>query len=93
MADLNLEGAQQTAIEARKVATNPQFDVHAVQVDVAIEESMKAAIEYAVKAFGRIDYGVHSAGVSLASRSSSCSFSVLEMSLTLESSLDTGGHF
>ncbi|KAM4060149.1 short chain dehydrogenase [Hirsutella rhossiliensis] len=64
VADLNLEGAQQTAAEAKDVATNPKFRAEAIHANVSNEESVKAAIDHAIKSFGRIDYGVHSAGIS-----------------------------
>ncbi|KAJ4422375.1 hypothetical protein N0V82_002930 [Gnomoniopsis sp. IMI 355080] len=64
VADINLEGAQDTAAQARAIAVNPNFRVDAVKVDVTDMESMKAAIDHAVNSLGRIDYAVHSAGVS-----------------------------
>lgn len=64
VADINIEGAQQTVAQAQAVATHPDFQAAAVPVDVSIEESVKAAIGHAVQQFGRIDYAVHSAGVS-----------------------------
>lgn len=64
IADIDLEGAQETATQAKTVATNPDFWVDTVQVDVSVEESARAAITYATKYLGRIDYAVHSAGVS-----------------------------
>ncbi|KAH8783247.1 hypothetical protein F5883DRAFT_538165 [Diaporthe sp. PMI_573] len=63
IADVNLEGAQETAAQAKAVAVNPNFRVDAVHVDVANEDSVKAAIAHASKFLGRIDYGVHSAGI------------------------------
>ncbi|KAL1853910.1 hypothetical protein Daus18300_011652 [Diaporthe australafricana] len=64
VADINLEGAQETVAQAQAVARNPNFRVEAVQVDVSVEESVKAAIAHATKCLARIDYAVHSAGVS-----------------------------
>lgn len=64
VADINLEGAQKTAAQAKAVAVNPDFRVDAVKVDVTAMESVKAAIGHAVNTLGRIDYAVHSAGVS-----------------------------
>jgi NAD(P)-dependent dehydrogenase (short-subunit alcohol dehydrogenase family) len=66
IADVNLEGAQETAAQAKAVAVHPDFRVDAVHVDVANEDSVKASIAHASKFLGRIDYAVHSAGVSLA---------------------------
>lgn len=64
VADLNAEGSKETVAQAKVVATNPDFQVEAVEVDVASEQSVKAAVAQTVQVFGRIDYAVHSAGVS-----------------------------
>lgn len=63
MADINLEGAQETAAQAKAVARNPDVKVEAVQLDISSEESVKGAVAHAVKYLGRIDYAVNSAGV------------------------------
>lgn len=63
MADINLDGARETAAQAKAVARNPDFRVDAVQVDITAEESVKGAVAHAVKYLGRIDYAVNSAGV------------------------------
>lgn len=64
VADLNAEGSKETVAQAKAVATSPDFQAEAVEVDVASEESVKAAVARAVQLFGRIHYAVHSAGVS-----------------------------
>lgn len=64
MADINLEGAQETASQAKALAKSPEFRVDVVRVDVCVEESVRAGVAHAVKYLGRIDYAVHSAGVS-----------------------------
>ncbi|KAK2606764.1 hypothetical protein N8I77_005495 [Diaporthe amygdali] len=63
VADINLEGAEETATEAKAIGINPDFRIEAIRVDVSIEESFKAAIAHATKYLGRIDYAVHSAGI------------------------------
>lgn len=63
VADLNAEGAKETVAQAKAAAINPDFKAEAIEVDVASEESVKAAVAQTVQLFGRIDYAVHSAGV------------------------------
>lgn len=70
VADLNADGAKETVAQAKAAATNPDFQAEAIEVDVASEESVKAAVARTVELFGRIDYAIHSAGV----RSSKCSW-------------------
>lgn len=65
MADINLEGAQETVAQAQAVASNPSFRIDAVQVDTSVEESVRAAIAHATEYLGRVDYAVHSAGLSV----------------------------
>ena len=64
MADINLEGAQETVAQAKAVATNSDFRAEAIQMDVSLEDSVKAAIAHTIQLFGRIDYSIHCAGVS-----------------------------
>lgn len=64
VADINLEGAQETAAQAKALAKDADFRVDVVQADVSVEESIRAAVTRAAKYLGRIDYAVHSAGVS-----------------------------
>lgn len=63
MADINLEGARETVAQAKAVARNPDIQIDAIQVDVSVEESVKAAVSHAVEYLGRIDYAVNSAGI------------------------------
>lgn len=64
VADLNVEGAQETIVLAKAVATNTDFQIEAIETDVGSEDSVKASVAQAIELFGRIDYAVHSAGVS-----------------------------
>ncbi|KAH9907514.1 NAD(P)-binding protein [Xylariomycetidae sp. FL2044] len=63
VADLDLEAAQKAATESKGVATNPEYRVEVVHVDVTSEASVKTATENMVQSFGRIDYCVNSAGI------------------------------
>ncbi|KAI7779335.1 hypothetical protein LA080_001006 [Diaporthe eres] len=63
VADINLEGAQETAAQAKALAKDPGFRVDTVQVDICVEESVRTAVIHAAKYLGRIDYAVHSAGI------------------------------
>lgn len=65
VADLNEAGAEVTAREAKEIATNPEFAVLAAGVDVREWVSVLTLFEGAVKKFGRIDYSVTTAGVSI----------------------------
>ena len=63
-ADINLSSAELAATESRAQATNPKFRAIAVEVDVSNEESVDRMVKRVNDEFGRIDYSVHSAGVS-----------------------------
>jgi sorbitol-6-phosphate 2-dehydrogenase len=63
IADINLDGAQETANE---IAAETQRRTLAVQVDVTKEEQVAAAMDRAVEVFGRLDLCVSNAGVLIA---------------------------
>ncbi|RYP67276.1 hypothetical protein DL770_008643 [Monosporascus sp. CRB-9-2] len=63
MADLNYEGALETARQSESIATNPGFKALAIAVDVSDRKSVDEMVDSAVKNFSRIDYLVNSAGV------------------------------
>jgi NAD(P)-dependent dehydrogenase (short-subunit alcohol dehydrogenase family) len=65
VADINHDGASATIEECQKFSKHPQFRAIAVKVDIVDEDSVESMVQSAVKAFGRIDYSVHSAGVRL----------------------------
>ena len=66
VADLDLDAAKDTIAECQTVAKNPQqFHAKAIFVDVTKEDSVRDLFSETVSAFGRIDYCVNSAGVSL----------------------------
>jgi NAD(P)-dependent dehydrogenase (short-subunit alcohol dehydrogenase family) len=75
-ADINEKGANESAEQAKKLAKHPNFHTLVVVVDVTDAESVKAMVDAAIKEFGRIDYNVNSAGVSVTN-------SILFPSLTL----------
>ncbi len=66
VADINLTTAEQTAQDCSAVAANPTFRAEAVQLDITLEDSVKRATAKMMETFGRIDYCVNGAGVSLA---------------------------
>ncbi|KAL1955414.1 hypothetical protein VTO42DRAFT_8570 [Malbranchea cinnamomea] len=66
-ADLNEEGAKESAEKSKGFATNPNYKALALKVDVTNKASVQAVIDAALKEFGRIDYGVHCAGIGLLS--------------------------
>lgn len=67
--DIDLKSAEKTVAEATAAASNPDFRAEAIKLDVTLEDSVKQAVDHMVKSFGRIDYCVHSAGVSVTQRS------------------------
>ncbi|KAL1846317.1 hypothetical protein Daus18300_014300 [Diaporthe australafricana] len=64
-ADLNEQAAQEAATESKKYATNAEYQSLVVKVDVADEAAVQEMVDRVVKEFGRIDYAVNSAGVSI----------------------------
>lgn len=65
LADINYEGAQKVAEESKSIAKHPDYQALAVKLDIGDEQSVQDLIATAVKEFGRIDYAVNSAGVSI----------------------------
>ena len=63
-ADMDKAAAETAALESRTLATNPQYRVLVVQVDVTKEAEVDRMVEETVREFGRIDYAFNSAGVS-----------------------------
>ncbi|PQE04464.1 oxidoreductase short-chain dehydrogenase reductase family protein [Rutstroemia sp. NJR-2017a BVV2] len=57
------ESAQDSAVESKKYASNPDYRAVAIHVDVTNETSVQAMVETAIREFGRIDYNVNSAGI------------------------------
>ena len=65
IADLDEDAANKVVAECKAVATNAEFRIEQVHVDVTHEASVEHATAQTMQAFGRIDYCVNSAGVSL----------------------------
>ncbi|KAK8022646.1 hypothetical protein PG993_013413 [Apiospora rasikravindrae] len=63
VADINLDGARETAAAIKAVATHLEFRAEAIRIDVSQEDSVRDAISHMTELFGRIDYSVHCAGV------------------------------
>ena len=63
-ADIDEAAAKAAAKESEAFAANPAYRAVYMRVDVSNEESVDEMIRRTVEAFGRIDYGVNSAGVS-----------------------------
>jgi meso-butanediol dehydrogenase/(S,S)-butanediol dehydrogenase/diacetyl reductase len=70
IADIDLEGCEETAERVRKAGGRP----HVVQANVASQRQLQAAVESSASAFGRLDIAVANAGIARAA-------SVLEMPL------------
>ncbi|CAD6441949.1 02d7f978-1715-47b3-a846-c8a4d5f6e392 [Sclerotinia trifoliorum] len=62
-ADINEKGAEESAIESKKYASNPAYRAISIRVDITDENSVQAMVDAAIKEFGRIDYNVNSAGI------------------------------
>lgn len=69
VADMDIEAAEETASEIRALATHPEFLAEAVLIDVGAEESVRSAMSYTTAIFGRVDYSLNCAGVSVHSAS------------------------
>jgi NAD(P)-dependent dehydrogenase (short-subunit alcohol dehydrogenase family) len=54
-----------TAVDSKAIATNPDFHAEAIRLDVSLPDSVQHATARTVEIFGRIDYCVNGAGVSL----------------------------
>lgn len=65
-ADINHEGVEAAAEESSKYARHAEYRALAVRVDLTDTQSVQDMVETTVREFGRIDYAVNSAGVSLA---------------------------
>ncbi|KAF4629744.1 hypothetical protein G7Y89_g8398 [Cudoniella acicularis] len=66
LADIDESNALVAAEDSKKLAVDPAYRAIAIHVDVTNADSVNSMVAYAVKEFGRIDYCVNSAGVSIA---------------------------
>jgi NAD(P)-dependent dehydrogenase (short-subunit alcohol dehydrogenase family) len=71
IADMNLEAASRVVAECKAVATASNFRAESFQIDISQEESVEKATKYMTETFGRIDYCINCAGVSLIPTASS----------------------
>lgn len=65
LADINLEGAQGVAEESKGIARHSDYKALAIKLDISDEQSVGNLVAAAFKEFGRVDYAVNSAGVSI----------------------------
>ena len=65
LGDRDREAADKAVRKCVVEATNSQFRAEAVKVDVNKEESVRGMFQRMVDAFGRLDYVVNCAGVSV----------------------------
>lgn len=65
LADINHDGAQEVAKESKSIARHSDYKALAIKLDIGDEQSVGSLVAAAVKEFGRIDYAVNSAGVSM----------------------------
>ncbi|KAH8697356.1 oxidoreductase [Talaromyces proteolyticus] len=63
LADLDKSGADDAAVESKKLARNAKFRTIVVQADISDEAAVNGIVDAAIKEFGRIDYCVHCAGM------------------------------
>lgn len=64
-ADIDKAAAEKAALASRALATNEKYRFLVVRVDVTDEHSVEEMIATMVLEFGRIDYAVNCAGVSI----------------------------
>lgn len=64
-ADINHEAAQKVAEESKTVARRSDYQALVIKFDIGDEQSVQNLVTTTVKEFGRIDYAVNSAGVSI----------------------------
>jgi NAD(P)-dependent dehydrogenase (short-subunit alcohol dehydrogenase family) len=63
-ANCNEKGARKAATDSKQYATNQDYIATAIHVDITDEDSVQKVVDYTQKSYHRIDYFVHSAGVS-----------------------------
>lgn len=62
---MNMETAKNSSEESKKYASNKDYQTTTFEMNVQDDKSVKAMVDFVVKEFGRIDYAVNAAGVSL----------------------------
>lgn len=64
-ADIDYEGARAVAEESKAYSKRTDYLPLAVKVDITSEDSVQNMVDTTVNTFGRIDYSVNSAGVTI----------------------------
>ncbi|KAH8152353.1 uncharacterized protein LAJ45_03780 [Morchella importuna] len=82
IADVDMDRLKAVAAEAKKVATNKDFEVVPVHTDVTNEESVRNMVETTVKSLGRIDYACNNAGVAVQKNTLACNITKEEWDFT-----------
>ncbi|KAI0849724.1 NAD(P)-binding protein [Daldinia vernicosa] len=80
VADIDLAAAICSATDCKRKSARMDFRVQAAHIDVTVEESVKRVIASTVKAFGRVDYCVNSAGIGVENASEMAEANVAEFS-------------
>lgn len=60
-----METAMASSEESKKYASNKEYKTTTFEMNVQDDDSIKAMVDFMVKEFGRLDYAVNAAGVSL----------------------------
>ncbi|KAI5843064.1 short-chain dehydrogenase/reductase SDR [Morchella snyderi] len=82
IADVNTESLKAVAAEAKKIATNKNFEVVPVHTDVTNEVSVRNMVETTVKSLGRIDYACNIAGMPVEKNTPACDVTKEEWDFT-----------
>ncbi|KAI5785823.1 hypothetical protein EDC01DRAFT_708354 [Geopyxis carbonaria] len=78
--DLDIEAAMQTEDQCRAMAKNKEIKLLNIKMDVGEEKEVQNAVEQAFAVFGRIDYGINSAGLGVQTPAEISEASVSEFS-------------
>lgn len=62
---MNTETARASSEESKKYARNQEYQTTIFEMKVQDDKSVQAMVDFVVKEFGRLDYAVNAAGVSL----------------------------
>lgn len=62
---MNMETAKASSEESKKYASNQGYKTTTFEMNVQDDKSVQAMVDFVVKEFGRLDYAVNAAGVSL----------------------------
>jgi NAD(P)-dependent dehydrogenase (short-subunit alcohol dehydrogenase family) len=65
-ADMNEDTAKESSELSKKHASSSEYHTTTFKMDVSDAASVQAMVDFVVAKFGRLDYAVNAAGVSLA---------------------------